>query len=174
MTLQDFKNLFENIAVKVVSHTKGQAKSQFLMVDDETAVDAVEGNMNTANYCMEVSYPIDEIRYEGTEHHNKPNFVFRIYRAVEKNDMVAQEIALQVAKEKLLEVASWLYCSQKANDGFGIIPGSSTQFDNKSFKMSPFIDPSNNLCGREVTFSFTEIINLYDASKINTITDLYT
>lgn len=173
MTLQEFKNIFENIAVKVVAHQKGEGISHFLMADEDTAIKAMGQLLDTSDYCMEVSYPIDDVRAEGTEHYNKPNFTVLVYKAVNSEDLAAQEVTLQTAKEKVLEVASWLYCSQKANNGFGVIPNSSTAFDDTNFKIMPFIDKTNGLCGREVTFTFKEIIKLYDQTKINQINDLY-
>lgn len=165
MTLAQFKIFFENIAVQVVQHDKTLEISQFLMANDDNKVKP-QNSMVISQWCMEVSYPVDEFKSEMSHFNHSQNFVVKIYKLVEANHIAGQIMAIDGALTLMKDVIEWIYNSQINLNGFGIIPNSNTKFDtDAALEIHPFIDEQAMVFGRTTVLNFKKQINLCNTFK---------
>lgn len=165
MTVQEFSTIFENIAVKVLGHSKTNPKQKrYIMSSDDEVKNNAGGGLNLKSYCMEVSYPIDSFSKQKSTFWNKINFVIRIYRQVKPESIDEQIIALEGAKTHVLEVLTWLFTSQHKNGNLSIMPNKHTQIDTEDdIEAHVFYDEGElSVCGREISITFIKEVNLID------------
>lgn len=167
MTVEEFNIIFENIAVKVLGHSKTNAKlKRYIMSSDDEIKKMAGGKLDLKSFCMEVSYPIDSFAKENSTFWNKINFVIRIYRQVRPESVSEQIMALEGAKTHILEVLKWLFTAQARNGNLSIMPNKHTKIDtNDDIEAHVFYDATElSVCGRELSITFIKEVEFVDCN----------
>jgi hypothetical protein len=164
MTVQQYKSVFEKIAIAVVGHDTAKTKGQFFMFDEEDFVSVSKVFLDLNKMCIEVGYPIDTTIIEDGKQYTQTVFVFNISRIVAIDNFDDQLLAIQealIVGEKFVKYLFWL---QQKYNGFGVMAGSQTKFDYAKFDFKPLVSSENdNTSGRQMTLVFRTPFDFCDA-----------